>query len=218
MAYMLYHHTCSIGDVHLIRAGIILCHGEFIQVTSSVVCGRAVGVPDKIMVVGGRRGRNICRLLRDGVILVETLPVVKCCVPKLAADLTLMILVGIVRVTHVATTSMMTTTTVPLKTPTSMLLGATTTTTTHSSVGEHVILLLLLPPRFLHDEVHFSTKETRIERLWTDWLGHPIDLLNQRIVVCIKTIHNIRDNIVIVKRLASSHHLISVPLHGGEVH
>jgi hypothetical protein len=185
MAYMLYHHTRSIGCVYLIRAGIILHHREFIQVTTDVVHGCAIGVLGRIKVVGGRRRHNILRLLKARVILVKTFPTMKRRVPKLVADLTLMVLVGIVRVTHAATTRMTATITVPLKTPMRLLLGDTTM---HSSVGEHVILLLLLLLRFLRDEAHFSIKEARVECLRTDRLGRAIDLLNQGIVVCIEAI------------------------------
>jgi hypothetical protein len=113
-------------------------------------------------------------------------------VPKLAAYLTLMVLVGIIKITRTTTTIIAATTMAPLKTTTSLLLGATTTTNTCSSIGQHMILLLLLPLRFLHDETCFSVlEEARVECLGTDRLGHTIDLLNQGVVVTVETIQNI---------------------------
>jgi hypothetical protein len=127
MAYMLYHHTYTIGSVYLIRTSIILRHHEFIKITSNVISGHSIGVPDRIKIVGRGSGRNICRLLKARVVLVGTLSAVKRCVPKLVVDLTLMILVGIVRVTSVSTTIMTSTT--------------TTAATMRSNIGQHMILL-----------------------------------------------------------------------------
>jgi hypothetical protein len=117
VAYMFYHHTCSIHSVYLIKTNIRLHYREFVQVASDVICGRTVSVPGKIQVVGGRRGRSIRHLLRTGVILVEVLPTATRRMTKLAIDVTLMVFVGVIRVTRVPTTRMTATATVPLKPP-----------------------------------------------------------------------------------------------------
>jgi hypothetical protein len=156
VAYMFYHHTCSIHSVYLIKTNIHLHYREFVQVASDVICGRTVSVPDRIQVVGGRRGRSIRHLLRTGVILVEVLPTATRRMTKLAIDVTLMVFVGVIRVTRVPTTRMTATAMVPLKAPTTLLLGSTST---RSSVGEYAVLLLLC---LLCDEARFNIKETRI--------------------------------------------------------
>jgi hypothetical protein len=73
--------------------------------------------------------------------------------------------------------------------------STTATATLCSCIGHHMVLL---PLHLLRRNSHFSVKKPGVEGLRADRFRHPIDLLNQRIVISNKTIENIRDDIIIV--------------------
>jgi hypothetical protein len=66
--------------------------------------------------------------------------------------------------------------------------SATATATSCSCIGHHMVLLLL---HLLRHNSRFSVKKPGVEGLWADRFRHLIDLLNQRIVISIKTVENI---------------------------
>ena len=64
---MSYLHTFSIGIMNLILPGVLVVHGQLVQLVSDVVGGAGVSVPVCVHTIGGVR-RN-CNLLALGVVL-----------------------------------------------------------------------------------------------------------------------------------------------------
>ena len=57
-------HTCVIGHVHLILAGVLLPHGELVKLTGDVLCSPCVDVPVGVDPVGAGVGVDSrCALL-----------------------------------------------------------------------------------------------------------------------------------------------------------
>jgi nitrate reductase gamma subunit len=132
------------------------------KITSNVISGDIVHVPDEINVVGGRS--SMSHLLRANVALVKALPIVEGGVAKLPTDLALMVLVGFVGISKLTpTTTGATTTTATLNT-TMLLLHRTSVATmpTSSYIGHHVKLVLLLPLCLMGSKTRLSVKEPRV--------------------------------------------------------
>jgi hypothetical protein len=141
---------------------ISLLHGEFMKITSNVISGDIVHIPDEINVVGGRS--SMSHLLRANVALVKALPIVEGGVAKLPTDLALMVLVGFVGISKLTpTTTGATTTTATLNT-TMLLLHRTSVAAmpTSSYIGHHVKLVLLLPLCLMGSKTRLSVKEPRV--------------------------------------------------------
>jgi hypothetical protein len=100
-----------------------------------------------------------------------------------------MIMIGIVRITRMTVASVVAdrATTAPLVTATSLLFVATIAATC-SSICKHMILLLLIFLGLLHHQACFSVEKMGIESFRTDRVSHPIDMLDQRVVVSIQPI------------------------------
>jgi hypothetical protein len=114
-----------------------------------------------------------------------------------------MVFIWVVRVARMNPTAIVTVgVVVPTATPVAVIatviclpVSTTATTTSCSCIGHHMVLL---PLHLLRRNSRFSVKKPGVEGLRADHFRHPIDLLNQRIVISIKTIENIRDDIIIV--------------------
>jgi hypothetical protein len=104
MTNILYHHTSIIRCMHLLLATVVLLCCQPVEITCDVISSGTICVPSWIK--GVRRGRRICRLVQARVVLIESFPTPKSSMTQLAADLTLMITVGVVGI--VAATSIAT--------------------------------------------------------------------------------------------------------------
>jgi hypothetical protein len=109
-------------------------------------------------------------------------------------DLTLMVFIWVVRVTRTTPTAIVTvgvvaaTATALVVIATTICLPVSATATSCSCISHHMVLL---PLHLLRRNSRFSVKKPGVEGLWADHFRHLIDLLNQRIVISIKTIENI---------------------------
>jgi hypothetical protein len=117
-------------------------------------------------------------------------------VSYLLTDLILIVFIWVVRVIRTTPTAIVTvgvaaataTALVVIATTICLLVSATATAISCSCIGHHMVLL---PLYLLRHNSRFSVKKPGVDGLWADRFRHLIDLLNQRIVISIKTIENI---------------------------